>query len=150
MGGGDPAYPSYPPQGAPPPYQVPSSPGGPMYPGSTPYPAGPGYKPGRGQGGGLGTAALVLGIVSILLLVVCGLGLVTAIVGLIIGIVAVVKNSHRGRAWVGIALSVLTMIIAAVLVSWIYNKVGDCVGLPQELQQRCIEDKFGVQINTTP
>ncbi|MFC7647078.1 DUF4190 domain-containing protein [Streptosporangium lutulentum] len=144
---GDPAYPSYPPQGGSP-YQMPSSPGGPMYPGGMPYPAGPGGPPMRGQGGGLGTASLVLGIVSVLLLVACGIGLLTAVVGLILGIVAVVKHSNRGRAWAGIILSVLTMIIAAVFVGWLYNKVGDCVNLPTELQQRCIEDRFGVQITT--
>lgn len=102
------------------------------------------------MGGGLGTAALVLGIVSLFLLVVCGLGVLTAIVGLVLGIVAVVRNSNRGRAWVGIALSVLTLIIAVVLLSWIYSKVGDCANLPPELQQRCIEERFGVQFQNTP
>jgi integrin beta 8 len=102
----------------------------------------------RRQGGGLGTTALVLGIVSLLLLVVCGLGVLTAIVGIVIGIVAVVKNSNRGRAWAGIILSALAVVIAAVFLSWVYNKVGDCINLPQELQQRCIENRFGVQIRT--
>ncbi|MEV4245342.1 hypothetical protein AB0J63_18275 [Streptosporangium canum] len=152
---GGPSYPSGgPPQGglsypSGQPYQaVPPGgayPGGPAYPGGTPYPAYPGDDWSRKQDGGLGTAALVLGIVSLFLLVVCGLGALTAIVGLIIGIAAVVKNSNRGRAWVGIALSVLTLIIAVVVLSWFYSKVGDCLNLPPEFQQRCIQEKFGGQ-----
>ncbi|MBB4938088.1 hypothetical protein FHR32_002393 [Streptosporangium album] len=137
------AYPSGQPyQGQPPPY--------PGYPGGTPYPPPPGSDWSRRQGGGLGTTALVLGIVSLFLLVVCGLGVLTAIAGLIVGIVAVVKNSNRGRAWVGIVLSALTLIIAAVLLSWLYSRIGDCAGLPAELQQRCIEQRLGVQIQSNP
>ncbi|MFF5210222.1 hypothetical protein [Streptosporangium sp. NPDC000396] len=148
---GGPSYPETPggsayPSGGPP-YQAPFPPGGPSYPGAPPYPAPSGDQwSRREEGGGLGTAALVLGIVSIFLLFACGLGVLTAIVGLILGIVAVAKNSNRGRAWVGIVLSALTLIIAVVFVAWLYNKVGDCVNLPPELQQRCIEEKFGVQV----
>ncbi len=147
------AYPSQ--QGQP--YQAPLSPGGPGYPGGPghpgvpPYPARPGEQwEERRQGGGLGTAALVLGIASIFLLVVCGLGVLTAVIGLILGIVAVARNSNRGRAWVGIVLSALTLIIAVVVLSWFYSKVGDCMNLPPELQQRCVEERLGVQIQTTP
>ncbi|MER5420404.1 hypothetical protein [Streptosporangium roseum] len=159
---GGPSYPSYPSDGPPQgglsypsgqPYQAAppggAYPGGPGYPGGTPYPAYPGDDRSRQQGGGLGTTALVLGIVSLFLLVVCGLGALTAIIGLIIGIAAVVKNSNRGRAWVGIALSVLTLIIAVVVLSWFYSKVGDCLNLPPEFQQRCIQEKFGGQFTTS-
>ncbi|MER6174505.1 hypothetical protein [Streptosporangium sp. NPDC001681] len=142
--------PYQPPQGAPGPYQPPPypPPGMPAYPGAAPYPAYPGE--GRRQSDGLGTAALVLGIVAIVSLVVCGLGVLVAIVGLIVGIVALVKKSAPGRAWVGIALSVLTLIIAAAFLSWLYSKIGDCANLPPELQQRCIEDRFGVRLQPTP
>jgi len=91
----------------------------------------------------------VLGIAAILSLVVCGLGVLVAIVGLIIGIVAVAKKSSPGRAWVGIVLSALTLVIAAVFMIWLYSKVGDCANLPPELQQRCVEERFGVQLRQT-
>lgn len=87
---------------------------------------------------------------SLFLLVVCGIGVLTAVVGLIIGIIAVAKNSNRGRAWVGIVLSALTLIIAVVLLSWLYSRIGDCANLPTELQQRCIEERLGVQVRTNP
>ncbi|MFB9893461.1 DUF4190 domain-containing protein [Planobispora takensis] len=122
------------------------------------HPAGPGGYPapprgdrfGPGRGGGLGTAALVLGIVSLVLLLACGIGALTAIVGVIIGIVAVVKNSNRGRAWVGLILSALTLIIAAVVLAWFANKVGDCLEMPTELQRYCVEQKFGIQLQPVP
>ncbi|MBB2912390.1 integrin beta 8 [Streptosporangium becharense] len=138
------SYADRPPAGGP--YAGQPMPGTPVYPGGTPYPAYPG-GPAK-QGGGLGTAALVLGIAGILLLVVCGIGVLPALVGLIIGIVAVAKGSNKGRAWVGIVLSVLTLVLAAVFVAWVYNRAGDCLNLPPQLQQRCIEDRFGVQIET--
>ncbi|MBG0826540.1 hypothetical protein HS041_01925 [Planomonospora sp. ID67723] len=125
----------------------PSPAGGPAYPGPAGYPAPPqGDWPKRGQGGGLGTAALVLGIVSLVLLFACGAGVLTAIVGVVIGIVAVVKDSNRGRAWVGLLLSALALIIAAVFLAWFVNKVGGCLELPRDLQQRCVEERFGIDI----
>lgn len=142
--------PYQPAQGAAGPYQPPPypPPGAPAYPGAAPYPAYPGE--GRRQGDGLGTAALVLGIVAIVSLIACGLGVLVAIVGLVVGIIALAKKSGPGRAWAGIALSVLTLIIAAVFLSWLYSKVGDCANLPPELQQRCIEDRFGVRLRPAP
>ncbi|MER6832077.1 DUF4190 domain-containing protein [Streptosporangium sp. NPDC000563] len=126
----------------------PAPPGAPAYPYPTPYPAYPDEE--RRSSGKLGTAALVLGIVAILSLVVCGFGVLVAVVGLIIGIVALAKRSAPGRAWVGIVLSLLTLVIAAVFLSWVYSKVGDCMNLPPELQRRCIEDRFGVQVRPAP
>ncbi|WP_214109937.1 DUF4190 domain-containing protein [Acrocarpospora catenulata] len=127
-------------------------PGQPVYPpppGGTPYPPGGGQPP--GTRGGLGTAALVLGIVSLVLLFFCGLGLVTAIVGIIIGIVAVNKSSNRTRAIIGIVLSVVTLVLgaifSAILFSWIRNKgIDECFDRTlhptQESTQRCLERKF--------
>ncbi|MER7212355.1 DUF4190 domain-containing protein [Streptosporangium sp. NPDC000239] len=132
------------------PYQPPLTPGGPGYPGAPPYQGGyqsPYQKP---RGGGLGTASLVLGIASIFLLVVCGLGVLTAIAGLVIGIVAFVKDSNRGRAVGGIVLSVLALIIAVVFLTWFYSTVGDCMDLPPGLQQRCVEERLGVQVQSAP
>ena len=97
------------------------------------------------QGGGLGTASLVLGIVDLFLLFLCGLGILTAIVGIILGIIAVVKNANKGRAWAGIILSALALILATIAIAWFYTNFSDCMNLPtQELAQRCVEDKLGV------
>ncbi|MCG5217786.1 hypothetical protein [Streptosporangium sp. KLBMP 9127] len=118
--------------------------------GQPPYPPqGYGGQPGGygapKQGGGLGTASLVLGIVSLFLLFLCGLGILTAIVGIILGIIAVVKNANKGRAWAGIILSALALILATIAIAWFYTNFSDCMNLPtQELAQRCVEDKLGV------
>ncbi|MEV4097068.1 hypothetical protein [Streptosporangium saharense] len=131
------------------PYQAPLTPGGPGYPGAPPYQGG--YQsPYQKSGGGLGTTALVLGIASIFLLVACGLGVLTAIAGLIIGLVALAKNSNRGRAIWGIVLSALALVLAVVFLTWFYSRVGDCMNLPQNLQQRCVEERLGVQVQSAP
>ncbi|WP_189239750.1 hypothetical protein [Planomonospora parontospora] len=112
------------------------------------YPAPPpGGRPAAGRGGGVGTAALVLGIVSLFLLFACGLGTLTAVAGLIVGFVAIAKDSNRGRAWVGIGLSVLTLVVAAALVAWFFSRAGACMDLPPDLQERCLEERFGVRID---
>ncbi|MFB9718232.1 hypothetical protein [Planobispora longispora] len=102
------------------------------------------------QGGGLGTATLVLGIVSLVLLLACGLGALTALVGVVIGIVAIVKNSNRSRAWVGLALSALALIIFAGFMVWFANRVGDCLNLPPEIQRSCVEERFGIRTGLNP
>lgn len=80
------------------------------------------YRPSRR----LGTTALVLGIVAIVTLVLCGLGLLVAIAGLVVGIVAAAQNKGRGMAVGGIALSVLTMVIAAGAITWFSGRVQPC------------------------
>ncbi|MGV9325508.1 hypothetical protein [Streptosporangium sandarakinum] len=143
-GGGTGETPAYPPAGGGEPYGT-----GGAYPGPASYPGYPGgrWAPEKPRTG-IGTAALVLGIVSIFLLLVCGLGVLTAVAGLIVGIVAVAKNAGRGRGWAGIILSALTLVIAVIFLSWLYSKVGDCANLPPELQRRCIEDRLGIQMST--
>ena len=76
----------------------------------------------------MGVAALVLGIVSIILAFVpcCGiLALLPALIGLILGIVEVVKKSKaqqpKGKGVAGIILSVLAIIIA--IVWWLLSAV---------------------------
>ncbi|MFF0572401.1 hypothetical protein [Streptosporangium saharense] len=148
-GQGYPAGQEYPGAGQGQPYQAPLTPGGPGYPGAPPYQGG--YQsPYQKSGGGLGTTALVLGIASIFLLLACGLGVLTAIAGLIIGLVALAKNSNRGRAIWGIALSALALVLAVVFLTWFYSRVGDCMNLPQNLQQRCVEERLGVQVQSAP
>jgi membrane protein implicated in regulation of membrane protease activity len=107
-------------------------------------PPGGGWQPRRG--GGLGTAALVLGIISLFLLFLCGVGVLTAVAGLIVGIIAVVKGSNRGRAWVGIGLSALALVLAVVAVTWFYTTFEECLRLPtQEQAQKCVERKLNMQ-----
>ncbi|MFI7042395.1 hypothetical protein ACIBI0_37440 [Microbispora rosea] len=149
---GQPPY-GQPPYGQPPYGQPPHE--QPPYGGPLPPPPGPGGPPGRPwgpqPGGGLGTAALVLGICSIVLLLVCGIGTLVAIVGLIIGIVAIARNSNRGRAVGGVVLSTLTLLLALMasvaLYNWFTTKhVGECfdrrIYPTQEDAQRCVQDKL--------
>ncbi|MEV0972845.1 hypothetical protein [Microtetraspora glauca] len=125
----------------------------PVYPGEPGrYGGGPGYyqQPPK-RGGGLGTAAMVLGIVSIVLLFVCGIGTVTAVVGVILGIVALATGSSKSRAVTGIVLSVVTLVLAAVIGVVFYNwfqakGLGECFDIrthpTQASTQRCIEEKL--------
>lgn len=117
-------------------------------------PAGPpgGWPPPPPVGGGLGTAALVLGIAGLVLLPVCGIGALVAIPGLIVGIVATVRRSNRRRAVIGLALSIATLILAVIFVVLFNNWLSD-TGLrecfdpalypDQEAVQNCVENKLG-------
>lgn len=96
----------------------------------------------RKPGGGLATTSLILGIASIFLLALCGIGTLTAIVGLVLGIVAVAKGTNRSMAWVGIALSVLTLVLAVIGTMWFISKFGDCFSLPEQFARRCVEDRW--------
>ncbi|TQS18280.1 DUF4190 domain-containing protein [Microbispora hainanensis] len=137
-----------------PPYGQPPY-GQPPYGGPLPPPPGPGGRPGGPwgpqPGGGLGTAALVLGICSIVLLLVCGIGTLVAIAGLVIGIVAIAKNSNRGRAIGGVVLSTMTLLLALIMSVALYNwfttkRVGECFDRrlypTQEDAQRCVQDRL--------
>ncbi|MFC0861895.1 DUF4190 domain-containing protein [Sphaerimonospora cavernae] len=124
---------------------LPPPPSGPMGPGD-------GWPPPPPTGGGLGTAALVLGIAGLVLLPVCGIGALVAVPGLIVGIVATVKRSNRRRAVIGLALSIATLVLAvlfAVLFSnWLRDtglrECFDPVLYPdQESMQHCVESRLG-------
>jgi uncharacterized BrkB/YihY/UPF0761 family membrane protein len=82
-----------------------------------------GYPP---QRRGLGIAALVLGIVAIITLLLCGFGAVVAVVGIIIGIIAVVRNNGRGLAVTGLALSTVTLVAAIGVGVWFFSRVSPC------------------------
>jgi hypothetical protein len=82
------------------------------------------YPPQRRRG--LGVAALVLGIVAIITLLLCGLGAVVAVVGIIIGIIAVVQNNGRGMAVTGITLSAVTLLAAIGAGIWFFSRVSPC------------------------
>jgi hypothetical protein len=83
-----------------------------------------GYPPQQRRG--LGIAALVLGIVAIITLLLCGFGVVVAIVGIVIGIVAVVRNNGRGMAVTGLALSTVTLVAAIGVGVWFFSRVSPC------------------------
>jgi O-antigen ligase len=83
-----------------------------------------GYPPQERRG--LGIAALVLGIAAIITLLLCGLGAVVAVVGIIIGIIAVVQNNGRGLAVTGLALSVVTLVVAVTAGIWFFSRVSPC------------------------
>ncbi|MFC6081089.1 hypothetical protein [Sphaerisporangium aureirubrum] len=118
----------------------------PYYGGPPPYGQ---YQPG-GQGGrsggGLGTATLVLGILSVVLLLVCGIGLLTAIAGLVTGFIALARRSNKGRAIVGLVLSGLTILLGVLAFVWFVNTFQECFDQPTQADaQICVERKLGVQ-----
>jgi hypothetical protein len=99
----------------------------------------------------MGTATLVLGILSLVLLLACGLGILIAIVGIILGIVAIAKGSGKTKAIIGMCLSGLTLLIALVggilFYNWFESKhLGECLDTrlypTQEAAQRCVEEKL--------
>ena len=75
---------------------------------------------------GLGVAALVLGIVAIITLLLCGLGVLVAIAGLIVGALAVVRDNGRRMAILGIILSALTLVIAIGFSVWFFTRISPC------------------------
>jgi ABC-type nickel/cobalt efflux system permease component RcnA len=75
---------------------------------------------------GLGIAALVLGIVAIITLVLCGLGAVVAVAGIVVGIIALVRGNGRGMAVAGLALSVITLAVAIGAGVWFFSRVSPC------------------------
>ncbi|WP_157519178.1 DUF4190 domain-containing protein [Herbidospora mongoliensis] len=108
------------------------------------------------RGGRLGTAALVLGIVAIVLLLVCGLGLLVAIAGVIVGIIAITKRSNKGRAVVGLILSILTLVIGAIIIAVVVNwanknNIAECFDTrlhpTQESSQQCVQRKLNAPVS---
>ncbi len=89
----------------------------------------------------------MLGIVSLFLLLLCGVGVLTAIAGLVVGIIAVVKNNNRGRAIIGIVLSVLTMVLAVIGFLWFVSNFSECFNLPTQPEvQHCVEQRLSADI----
>jgi hypothetical protein len=134
------------------PYGGPGPYGQQPYGGALPPPPPGAYGGPHRPGGGLGTAALVLGICALVLLLVCGVGMVVAVAGLVIGIVAIAKNSNRRRAVAGVALSALTLVLGVIFAVVVYNwyqsrNLGECfdpVRYPdQAAVQRCLEGHLG-------
>lgn len=101
----------------------------------------------------MATAALVLGVASLLLLPVCGIGVLVAVAGLIVGIIAMARGTARGGALAGLALSVLTLLIAGAFAAWLAS-TGVTRCLDESLYptradvEACLEERLGVPITT--
>jgi hypothetical protein len=118
--------PGYPPPGYPPPpgYQQPGGAQSYYPPGGYP----PGYYPpgGRGARNGMGTTALVLGLVAIVswfFAVGIVLGLLAVIFGFVArGRVRRGEASNGGAALAGIILGALSVVAGVVLFAWIFSQ----------------------------
>lgn len=107
---------------------------------------------------GAGIAALILGILSILLSWLLGLGLVPGVIGLVLGVVGL-RRARRGRATnrgtalvgvitsvVGIVLSLVVAVLLAVVFGAAWNTGGrelvDCLrssGNSEAALQQCVD-----------
>lgn len=125
-------------------------------------PAAPGYSQPGGYGGapapsnGMGVAALVLGIIGLLLAfipVIGVLGALLGIVGVILGAMARGKvkrgqATNGGMALTGIILSILAILVTiayVVLAALFFNQVEDCTdpNLTPEEVTACLEENLG-------
>lgn len=103
---------------------------------------------------GMGTAAVVVGVLALLLAVLFfPVGLVLAVIGLVLGIlgrrrVRRGEATNGGAALVGVALSAVALLVAvaiAVLFGFVFSQVQDCADpdLSRAEQESCIQDKLG-------
>jgi hypothetical protein len=88
----------------------------------------PQYQQTQPQGGsGFGVAALVLGIVALLLCWIPYINIVCTILAFIFGIIGIVKKSGKGQAIAGLVLSILAAIptvVVMILLNVIYGALG--------------------------
>ena len=156
LGGPPPGPPGYPPPGAPVPpgppgYPPPGQPGQPGYPqgyvnvGYPPQPA--------ASGGGLATAALVLGIVGVCLFWIPFLGPLIALVGLVLGVVGMGnakkanEDSLATRARIGLILGIVGLVGGTAFTIWIMNEADDVIDRPSGMNSdpsdgRCNFDRI--------
>lgn len=103
---------------------------------------------------GMGTAALVLGLVGLVCSVLFfPLGFVMAVVGLVLGIVGLKRAkrgfaTNRGAAMAGVVLSVVSLVVCVgwgIFIGVLVNRTQDCndPDLSRSEQRQCIEDKVG-------
>lgn len=104
---------------------------------------------------GLGLAALIVGIVSLLLAIIPGVGLI-GVVAVVLGVIALVRvrrgvATNRGVSITGVVLGGLAVVAAVVWLVVIFVFLGsdtfqgftDCAQLPTAQQQQCLEDSLG-------
>jgi|SRR5215207_1415824 hypothetical protein len=135
-----------PPQGQPPPGQPPPGqppPGG--YPAPGGYPPPGGYPQAAGRRNGVGVAALVIGVVALVLVVLLlfsPLGAFLGLVAVVLGIVGLVRANrgeadNRGQAVTGLVTGGLALLIGIVVTisvgTWFathtndFRRFGDCM-----------------------
>jgi hypothetical protein len=130
-----PPYP--PPQPGPPPDQGPPA-GYPTQPGPPPGQGRPaGYPTATGRRNGMGTAALVVGVVSLVLVVLllfAPLGALLGLVAVLLGILGLMRAGrgqadNRGQAVAGLVTGALALVIGALLTvsfgAWFATHVND-------------------------
>jgi len=141
------------PHGAPPPYGTPPGQAAP-YAATGPYPGGPAGPPRNG----MGTAALILGIVAIPGILTVVLGILLGLLALIFGIIGRKRYARReatngGAAMAGAILGGFALVISIILVAvgatffakhkTDIEKLRDCINSAQTQQQRSVcEQQF--------
>ncbi len=118
----------------------------------------PGYQtyapPSAPERTGLARAALVLGIVGLVGLVLCFAGMIPALVGLVLGVVALARGtSARGMAVGGVVCSALALVVGGIAIFWLLSKAAECGDrshYPDDAaRQRCVEREFPFTDKTT-
>lgn len=152
--------------------QYPPPPGG-QYEAAPQYAGGYQQQPPASPKNGMGIAALILGIISVLAFWTFGFGILLGIVAVIIGIVGRnrakrLEATNKGVATTGLVFGILGIIAGAVFIAlsvWVFNEVGgrdltDCLsnaGSDQAAIEQCqqdftsnLEDRFSVTITPSP
>lgn len=152
--------------------QYPPPPGG-QYEAAPQYAGGYQQQPPASPKNGVGIAALILGIISVLAFWTFGFGILLGIVAVILGIVGRnrakrLEATNKGVATTGLVFGILGIIAGAVFIAlsvWVFNEVGgrdltDCLsnaGSDQAAIEQCqqdftsnLEDRFSVTITPSP
>ncbi|MBT1192955.1 DUF4190 domain-containing protein [Rhodococcoides kroppenstedtii] len=149
------------------------SPQGGQYEAAPQYAGGYQQQPPASPKNGMGIAALILGIISVLAFWTFGFGILLGIVAVILGIVGRnrakrLEATNKGVATTGLVFGILGIIAGAVFIAlsvWVFNEVGgrdltDCLsnaGSDQAAIEQCqqdftsnLEDRFSVTITPSP
>ncbi|GGM94965.1 hypothetical protein GCM10010106_49620 [Thermopolyspora flexuosa] len=107
------------------------------------------WPPRRRKGARAATAALVLGVASLLSLPLCGVGALVAVAGLVTGVVGVARGAARGRAVAGLLLSALTLAIVVAAAAWLASTgVARCLDehlYPTRADaEACVAERLGI------
>lgn len=101
------------------------------------------YPPTTRPRNGMGIAAMVLGIVA-LVTVVIGIGIPVAAVGLVLGIIAWARAGGRGlpkgQAIAGVILSALVLVGGGALYTVAFHLESACQGQTDSSYDQCIKD----------
>jgi len=94
--------------------------------------------------GTTGASALILGIVGFLTFWMCGLGMLLAVAGIATGVYAVHRDRGRHLGYAGIAMSVLTLVVATGALVWFGRQAVQCADRYTSSLERshCLDDRF--------